>query len=101
MSSTPFDRSRHCPSFGPTRLAVGLELEVFYTKCLQEERFVIRPVFRLRETLVPPCHSSLRSDFGRHSNFQTEGMLLPCAGLINHRVISSAANLQNGALFPI
>ena len=58
MSSTPSDRSRHCPSFGPTRLAAGLELEVFYTKCLIDERLVIRPVFRQSETVVPPRHSS-------------------------------------------
>jgi len=57
MSSTPLDRSQHCPSFRPTRLAVGLELEVFYTKCLIDERLVIRPVSRLRETVVPPRHS--------------------------------------------
>src|SRR5712664_3648885 len=29
MSSTPLTRSRHCPSCWPTRLADGLELEVF------------------------------------------------------------------------
>ena len=40
------DGSQHCPSPGPTRLAAGLELEVFYTKCLIDERLVIRPVFR-------------------------------------------------------
>jgi len=42
------------------------------------ERFVIRPVFRMSETLVPPCHFLFASDFGRHSNFQSGLILLPC-----------------------
>ena len=94
MSSTPSDRSWHCPSFGPTRLAVGLELEVFYTKCLADERFVIRPVFRLSETLVPPCHLC----FARMTSadiliFKPSGCYSPVPRFST--AISSAANMHN------
>jgi hypothetical protein len=69
--------SRHCPSFGPTRLAVGLELEVFYTKCLSNERFVIRPVFRIRETVVPPRHLFVASELRQTIQFSTGGCYSP------------------------
>ena len=43
---------------GPTRLAVGLEQEVFYAKCLVMSALRFAPVFRIGETVVPPCHLS-------------------------------------------
>jgi hypothetical protein len=45
--------SRHCPSFWPTRLADGLELEVFVVELLIVLP-AIRPCFAIYETLVPP-----------------------------------------------
>jgi hypothetical protein len=53
------------PPLRPTRLADGLELEVFYV-C-----FTIRPGFRLAKHLVPPRNAGFSSDsFGR-LNFST------------------------------
>jgi hypothetical protein len=54
MCSAPETESRHCPSFGPTRLAVGLELEVFYTKHPKSRVLRDSPRFAICEVLVPP-----------------------------------------------
>jgi len=54
------------PFLWPTRLADGLELEVFYTK-RPVECFMIRPGFRLCETCGSPAlRALLRGNFGRH-----------------------------------
>lgn len=70
--------SRHCPSLLPTRLAAGLELEVFYTKCLVNERFAIRPMFRWK---AKPWFPRVSKPFQAYqlrltSIFQTKGILL-------------------------
>src|SRR6266550_3413589 len=52
-------KSRYCPSLLPTRLADGLELEVFYVKLFAFEHLTIRPCFACCETSVPPCCTTL------------------------------------------
>ena len=62
----------------PTRLAAGLELEVFYTKCLANERFAIRPMFRWKaEPWFPRVSKPFRAcQLRLTSIFQTKGILL-------------------------
>ena len=62
MSPAP-DRSRHCPSFWPARLAVGLELEVFFVCATHTANdsplYNGSPVLRSRAWAI--------RNFGRHS----------------------------------
>ena len=66
MSSAPSYGSRHCPPFKPTGLADGLELEVFYAKCLNLSalRFAPGPVFT-RAGGSPASFVRKHDDFGR------------------------------------
>lgn len=63
--------SRHCPSCWPTRLADGLELEVFYRRSYL--RSSDSPRLCLRKVLVPPRSfrtNAMQQNLGRHLNCQ-------------------------------
>ena len=51
--SSALSKDRGTPFLGPTRLAVGLELEVFYVSLLEYEPLTMRPGFAYTKRWFP------------------------------------------------